>query len=469
MRQRVSLFLALLTSFLGPLAAAPSLFIEGYPDRLSYGPGDTVTFHTSTSASSYDFFIERIGPMAQRVMHRTGIPGASHPVPENASSHGCQWPAGHQFRIPGDWRSGYYQVTLQVQDRGGPFVQRNERTATSRMFFVVRSHAPGKTSRILLQLTTNTYNAYNNWGGSSLYSYHGRAKLQGQRVSFNRPLAGFFGNWEKPFVIWAEDNGYPIDYAVNSDLELRPELLDAYRLVLSVGHDEYWSASMRDHLEAYIQKGGNVAFFSGNSVCWQVRTEEAGRALTCWKQWYNWDPQFRTTDHRTLSTLWSHHLVNRPENQLTGVGFLWGGYHRSHGQFMDGSGAFTVHRPQHWLFEGTTLKAGGSFGGADSIVGYECDGCEMIWKDGLPFPTHRDGTPEGFTILATAPARWHPDDSLWYERFEKGRVGAAVMGSYTKGGTVVTVGTTDWSHGLAGKDPIVERITHNILNRLSRD
>ena len=75
---------------------------------------------------------------------------------------------------------------------------------------------------------------------------------------------------------------------------------------------------------------------------------------------------------------------------MTGVGFLWGGYHKSHGQFMDGPGAYTVHRPEHWIFEGTKLKKGDKFGGKHSIVGYECDGCEIVWKDNLPFPTWYD-------------------------------------------------------------------------------
>jgi len=202
--------------------------------------------------------------------------------------------------------------------------------------------------------------------------------------------------------------------------------------------------------------------------CWQVRSEDDGRALTCWKQWYNADPLYRKGDHRLLSTLWSHHLVDRPENQMIGVGFLWGGYHRSHGQFMDGPGSFIVHRPDHWIFEGTDLNRDSRFGGKDTIVGYECDGCEMKWVDGLPFPTHRDGTPKSFTILATCPARWAPGDSLWYDRFPKDRVGAAVLGVYTQGGTVVTTGTTDWSHGLEGNDPSVVRITRNILDRLSQ-
>jgi hypothetical protein len=224
---------------------------------------------------------------------------------------------------------------------------------------------------------------------------------------------------------------------------------------------------MRDNLEAFIARGGNVAFFSGNTCCWQVRSEDNGRALTCWKQNYLQDPVFPSGDHRFLTSLWSHYRVQRPENQLTGVGFLWGGYHRSHGQFMDGSGAYTVHRPEHWIFAGTQLRQGDTIGGQHTVVGYECDGCELEWREGLPFPTHRDGTPETFTVLATAPARWHPDDCEWYEKWERGRTGAACLGIYTRGGTVVTAGSTDWAHGLRG-DPIIERITANILDRLSR-
>jgi hypothetical protein len=33
---------------------------------------------------------------------------------------------------------------------------------------------------------------------------------------------------------------------------------------------------------------------------------------------------------------------------------------------------------------------------------------------------------------------------------------------------VVTSGSTDWAHGLAGRDAQVEQITSNILDRLGR-
>ena len=444
------------------------LFIEGYSGKVSYAAGDELTFHISTTAPTFSLEITRLGATNVAVVKTNNIPGAEHPIPENASSHGCNWPVTFRFQLPDDWRTGYYEVRLRAEDRGGAYTHKGTRTAEGDFFFIVRPSKSAVRSKILLQLASNTYNAYNNWGGLSLYSFNARARVQGHRVSFLRPPASQFSNWERPFIQWAERNGYALDYAANLDLEEHPELLQHYKLVLSVGHDEYWSASMRDNLERFIGNGGNVAFFSGNSVCWQVRPEDKGTALVSWKQWYNLDPIFPSGDHALLSTLWSHHLVKRPENQLTGVGFLWGGYHKSHGQFMDGKGAYTVHRPDHWLFEGTGLKRSEDFGGKDTIVGYECDGCEMTIRDGLPYPTGHDGTPTNFVILATAPAKWHPDDAYWYDRFEQGRVGAAVLGTYTRGGTVVTCGSTDWAHGLRGNDRVVERITRNVLDRLGR-
>jgi hypothetical protein len=454
------------------------LHVEGYAWPLSVIPGESVGLHFSSTAPNVQFEIVRIGaenkPMKLQATDKSSsysAPAKPHAIPEKASSEGCGWPASTQISIPPDWPSGYYEVRMSATDNGGKYTHRGRRTASSTCYFVVRSANPGLNSKILIQLATNTYNAYNNWGGFSLYAYNGTAGNQGSKVSFLRPPSSQFSNWEHPFVTWAEKNGFQLDYAINEDLEFHPEILDKYKLVLSVGHDEYWSAGMRDNLEKYIAEGGNVAFFSGNSICWQVRPENDGTALTSWKQNAGSDPIFKTGEFQTLSSLWSHHLINRPENKLTGVGFLFGGYHRSHGHFMNGSGGYTIHRPKHWIFEGTQLLQGDLLGAKDTIVGYECDGCEMqLGTDGLPAPTGNDGTPKNFEILGTSPAQWHADDAWWYERFEHGRLGAAVLGTYTsaKGGTVITSGSTDWAHGLRGEDPKVMKITKNILERLGK-
>ena len=457
---------------IGVLAVADEprgLFVEGYAGRVSYAPTEELTLHVSTSAPTFSVEIARLGAKSESVWSSASVAGREHPIPEDSSAHGCRWPSAVTLKIPADWRSGYYHVTLRARDGGGKYVQRNTRTAEGGCYFVLRPAQPGKASKILFQLSTHTYNAYNNWGGFSLYAFNGRGGNQGHRVSFERPPLSQFGTWEQPFVEWAERSGYTFDFAANGDLETRPEMLKEYRLVLSVGHDEYWSAPMRDNLEKFIADGGNVAFFSGNTCCWQVRSEDGGQALTCWKQNFHSDPVYAARgSYASLSSIWSHHLVQRPENRLTGVGFLWGGYHKSHGQLMDASGAFTVHRPDHWIYAGTGLKRNDTFGAKDTIVGYECDGCELDWKDGLPTPTHCDGTPESFEALGTAPAQWHPDDCQWYDQWENGRKGHAVLGVYTKGGTVFTCGSTDWAHGLRGGDAVVDRITRNVLERLSK-
>lgn len=444
----------------------PSLFV--YPDRLSYEPGDVVKLQTSTNSATYDLKIERVGAKRETVWSRAGVKGADHATPADASSAGCHWPTALEVPVSADWSTGYYEITSSPSP---VFIDFNGKPASFQPYFVVRSSSPGKNAKILLQLATNTDNAYGNFGGYSLYAYNGRDGVQGRRVSFERPLSGFnTRRWELPFIKWCEANGYGLDYAVNNDLADRPELLDAYRLILSVGHDEYWSAAMRDRVEAYVARGGNLAFFSGNVCCWQVRHDANG--LTCYKEYFRDDPLYQPAGpNPTLSTLWSHHLIDRPENRLTGVGVLGGGFHLSHGQYMDGSGAFTVERPEHWVLAGTNLARNTSFGGKQTVVGYECDGCEFERRDGLPFPTGRDGTPSDFEILATAPAMWGPEAGLlFYDRWPKNQHGAACLGLYRNqgGGTVFTAGTTDWSHGLRDPlDPAVDRITRNVLDRLS--
>ena len=461
--------------------------IEGYVFPLSYQAGEKVRFYVSTTAPRYSIEIAREGASREIMWSKEALAGKQHPIPTDSSLSGCRWPVAWELSVPASWKSGYYQVKLRAENASGS-------TDECDTFFVVRSALPGRKSKILLQLTTNTYNAYNNFGGYSLYQ-SGSLPLEGVRVSFERPMArghltkptgklsrwhpyaGWF-NWERPFVAWAEKAGYEIDYAVNSDLEFHPEILEGYQLVLSVGHDEYWSSPMRDHLESYIAKGGNVAFFSGNTCYWQVRSEDDGRAIVCYKFDFEKDPYFKNGNHKLLSGLWSHHLIGRPENNLTGVSFNYGGYHRLGSSLPRGGGGYTIHRADHWVFDGTKLAWGDYLGAKERIVGYECDGCEFILKHQMPIPTYRDGTPRGFTILASSPAQNWEDgakmsamsmfgEDASEEDCERIRRGAAVLGIYTCGGTVFTTGCTDWSRGLEAHNPLVERITRNVLDKLS--
>ena len=448
-------------------------FVEGYLNTLSVVPGETIQLFASSNAGECAITIVREGEPEETVFEASQVAVGEHPIPGCAWETGPRWPACWEFTIPDTWRSGAYRITLQAEgmhDLKADSHWSNLR-ASHDTLLVVRAANPATTSKILLQLTTNTYAAYNNWGGKSTYAYNSSDQNQAHRVTLLRPGHGYhhtaFSLWERKFVHWCDREGYALEYAVNHDLETWPDGFGNYRLILSVGHDEYWSAPMRDNLERFIATGGNTAFFSGNSVCWQVRFEDDGKTMVTYKEDYKKDPLYAPDGHPLLSTLYSHPLVNRPENHLTGVGFPMGGYHLSHGAYMDGPGEYTVRRADHWAMEGTGLREGDVFGGESTIVGYETDGCAYREVDGYPVPTCEDGTPENFIILCQAPSLWTGMDLDVFQETGVSEDGRATMGAYTRGGTVFTAGTTDWSHGLA-KDRVVQQITRNVLNRLSR-
>ena len=105
------------------------LYVEGYTGETSYAPGDTVSLHVSTTARTFNVEIARLGPKREVVLSTNGIPGQEFPVPENASSQGCGWGDLFHFNIPAEWASGYYEITLRVDDYGGAYVQKNRRIA----------------------------------------------------------------------------------------------------------------------------------------------------------------------------------------------------------------------------------------------------------------------------------------------------------------------------------------------------
>ena len=459
--------------------------------------------------------VARIG--AERVVvRRAEIRLAPQELPPEADALGCDWPTVATFVVAPEWPSGYYEVVVRLND------------ATEAVAFIVIRATQPSAQRPLLVLSTNTWNAYNDVAGTNLYTGGTHASFlrpfapgflrkppgDGSRVAVvGEPdprmrrhvdhirahvLSGWSGSagwpsWELPFVQWAEANAIELDYATNADLELVPELLDGRRLYLSVGHDEYWSWGMRDAVEGFVAAGGNAAFLSGNVSYWQVRLEDDGRTMVGYKQQFEHDPVFAGADRSRLTSIWSDTLIGRPETQMTGLSFVRGGYHRIGRAVGAGAGGYTVHRPEHWLFDDTGVGYGDLLGAAATTVGYECDGCELRLVDGLPEPTGADGCPPGTVVLATAPAepftrtnaaRPVADDDLSEAEFNAWRVlgghdpvttkrvehGAAVLAvrDGTDGrGTVVAAGTTDWAWGLAGRDPAVEQITRNLLARLT--
>ena len=500
---------------------------EGYPDRLSYGPGDTVEMRCSSRAATFAVEVARIGRERVVVWRRDAIPGSEQTVPDRAFEVGCGWPVTFSFGVDPAWPSGFYEVTFRADGETG-------RTATSEACFVVRPTPGAPTAKAVLALATNTYNAYNQWGGGCLYTdqvrvsfdrpfergyvrrpaapyevaYDGRmaslpeepdvehVALQHYLTDNDYPLwcaSGGWHSWERRFVRWAETVGLPLDYVINSDLEFHPDALTGHQLLLSVGHDEYWSWAMRDTADAFVDAGGSWAIFSGNTSFWQVRYEDDGRTMVCYKgRALAEDPVSGTDKHRTLSTMWSLPSTARPEAETFGLSFTRGGYGRVGLATPRSSGGYTIFRPEHPVFAGTGLEYGDVLGGPSRIVGYELDGCELTLVNGNPVPTYQDHTPAGLEVLATAPARLISvtDDhceapkALWANYDPPGDLegiawslfGSAspenvariahnhsVVGVFERGkGRVFHAGTTDWAFGLDA-DRQVQKVTANVI------
>ena len=493
--------------------------VTGYCWPQSVAGGEQVGLHLSSSGGRpVRVEVARIGARREIVFSRPAVAAEELPIPADASSRGCGWPVALTLDVDPTWRSGYYEVVMEIDV--GQKVRRD-------YAFFVRRPSPG--ARIVLALSTNTWHAYNDFGGPNLYT-------GGTQVSLRRPMAagylhkplgkgrrvtgtgapdpqnaahvgyiqinhlsGYAGSagwpdWELPFVEWAEREGFEIGVCTNADLEQHPDVLTDANLYLSVGHDEYWSRGMRDTVESFVARGGNAAFFSGNTSLWQVRMEgddDDHEVMVGYKALFKSDPLLGTDREAEVTTFWSDVIVGRPENSMTGVSFTRGGYHRIGRNVTAGFGGYTVHRAGHWLFDGTGLGYGDVLGAGATVVGYECDGCVFTYRDGLPYPTGEDGTPSTFEILGTCPTRHFtretaprppkPDEpsELEYiasrvfgtrdgEAVERIRHGHAILGAYTNaaGATVVTSGSTDWAHGLAARDPQIEQITRNVLNRL---
>ena len=145
--------------------------IEAYCGALSYAPGETATVHVSTHAAAYDVVVERWGRERTIAWAANTVPGTFHEPPADADANGCGWPTSIEIPIDESWRSGFHLITLRAHD--GPDGRRFAHTG-----FVVRAGA--QRERAVLVLATNTWNAYNTWGGKSLYT-------GGHQVSFRRP------------------------------------------------------------------------------------------------------------------------------------------------------------------------------------------------------------------------------------------------------------------------------------------
>jgi hypothetical protein len=422
---------------------------EGYGSTTSASPNDTVDFCIRAEFPHNPFLVKfyRLGKNEELVGALTAFAN-NNKITVDASENGCRWPVSFSYIIPDSWRSGVYVARLSSNIR----FRRIPLGGTTDILFVVRAAEPGAHASILLALTVNTYQAYNEWGGKSLYTYP-----PSKWVSFDRSGAmttAWFWKWEYPFVMWPEKNRFDVEYCTSIDLHASRDLLDNYDLLLSVGHDEYWSKEMRDNVEAFSGNGGNLAFFSGDACQWQVRFSDGNRTMICFR---NADEDLVANpglDPRHASAEWSDPSVNRPKNLMTGVHIsAQGPWDDEQRMSVD----YHVRFENHWVVKGTELHDNDAFGGSDGVV---MRSTERSSRSLITCRWQRAKVKHRSTLLSL---RRPPYPTGGFYGLN---LGQATMGIHRNNGIVFTADMANWSHGV-DSNKFVAQITRNVLKRLS--
>jgi hypothetical protein len=434
-------------------------WVEGYCSHTSVRGGKTIRFFVSTNpASRFHLDVFRMGYYqgnGARLMTTLGpFDGVVQPEPAIGPNRvrECSWEAAAELVIPADWPSGVYV---------GKLTEHRE-NLQSYVIFIVRDD---RRADFAFQCSDTTWQAYNRWPDQ--FSLYDDGKEQwywgpGVDVSFDRPYGkycqildqplsigtGDFFCWEYPLVFWLEQNGYDVTYVSNLDTHADAAGLLRAKGFLSVGHDEYYSIEMFDHLKAAIARGVSVAFLSGNTCCGRIDPRARGAANRVFGRIDHFGPA-DNAERKLFKAM--DRLPHTSPNEASLVGA------RSTGQITGGAD-YVCSMPEHWLFAGTGMKLGEAIPG---LVGWEWHGDPATDIPGLE-------------VVSTGPTR--------NEKTGK------VHGTYAstiypgpRGNVVFNASSCWWADGLSeppgymrpsvyvtprGPDARVQRITRNLLERM---
>jgi hypothetical protein len=396
----------------GPLAA--------YADRIGVTPGDSLALRVHAPAGRFDLTIVRYGKIDRNLRHIEGLVSQPQRRPRAAYRLGAGWPEAWRLRVDEGFAPGLYGVRLSDPAGGAMTVP-----------LVVRPSAPH--APLLVLASTNTWAAYNEWGGASLYYWRQADALGRDRarvVSRLRPNPAADPDRGEihltrglvELVRWLEASGYAYDLATDEDVHADPELFGRYRCVMTDPHAEYWTEAMRDGLERFFAGGGGLLYLSGNGLYWQTRASADGIEVV--KPW-------GVFADGEAGGLWADRGAS--ETKLTGLAYT-----------PRGRGTYAPYRvlyPDHWVFAGTGVIAGAIFGARGRFGA----------ASGLETDKINRHTPKGVARLARG---CNPGgggaDLIYFERDDGGRVFAT--------------GSVAFAGALAD-DAVVDRITRNVLDR----
>jgi hypothetical protein len=414
--------------------------IEGFADHVSVLPGQSFHLAVSTTAPRFHAEAFRIGwyggAQARRVWRSGQLPGRRHEMPAATGptrTVTAAWPPAVRVSTTG-WPEGTYLIRLSASTGAQRYVPLTVRSART-------------TGRVVLVNAVATWQAYNTWGGHSLYQgpggkadYARRSLAAGCDRPYDRDGAPLLLTYEQPAIALAERLALPLAYLTSMDIDADPHVLAGARAVVSLGHDEYWTPAMRAHVTQARDLGTNVAFLGANACFRRIRLEATRhgerRLVVCYKTDWRHDPLYGIDD-AAVTADWREPPHPKPENSLTGTLYEASG----------ASAAYTVTEPGHWLLRGTGATHGTRF---PNLVGTEYD--RVV---GGPF------TPDHLDILAHSPLTCRGVRSFHNTAYYTTPSGAGVFNTGTMRWVESLKG--DGAHGIP---PHTARFTQQVTSNL---
>ncbi len=355
--------------------------IIGYTEKLWFLPGEKICFYIH-SVSEYTAQLYRNGIKTEKLVDFGIQKPYRQVVPDSYFvAEGLNWVKSIEFQIPDNFRPGLYTLHLQLINQPA-----NEYNLT--FLISTKPENYGKESDLLVLASSNTWQAYNIWGGRSRYRnfedpiitnlttrlrefiikyFPEPIKNQVRKIikshivvtqkdhpdawefrplslkrphpncSINQrdvltPFTSHLAEGEWRLLAWLEQNNFAYDFVSGFELHRDPNILSKYKAVILSTHCEYWSKQMFEQLIKFHQNGGAILNLSGNSIYREVEFDHLGN-MHC------------------VSLRFSESVAD--ESALLGVRFDMKGYQTS--------APFKVIKPDHWIFNGVDLTAGDTF------------------------------------------------------------------------------------------------------------
>jgi N,N-dimethylformamidase beta subunit-like, C-terminal len=405
--------------------------IAAYTQRYSFTAGDMVPLYLHTTADAVGH-LYRLG----RGREDCGVSVSVRRHLQCARYDrrtGFEWEPSLELQTQG-LRPGVYALVLQQLE--------GNRVAFALPILI----KPSRPAPIAVIASTNSWDAYNDFGGVSAYANRhinaAATRLIGtvtelrarpnQRptLPYARPNVAVSGELvartdprgehssrliaaEWSLLAFLEREGYDYGVYADADMAFAADPLHAQLIVIH-GHAEYWSAEMVYKLERYIVAGGKVIVSGGNPLYRTVTFSESGLTV---------EPE-------------------RPPQHL--ISGLIGSSYTSVGQHT--AAPFRVNCADHWIFSNTGLNDGQIFGERSCFV----PGVPNGGAGASGVFTQKVGPGSAlFGVLATGLNAAGPAQMVYRDTEAGGWVFNSSSAAFT---------------GAAGVDPIVDQMLRNLID-----